>query len=166
MYYGSTSQTLSQRMAGHRKGYKGYLAGKKTLVTSFELLAFPDAYIELVRVVEYNVKAELHAVECEYIRGNTCVNKVQPTRTQAQYYIDHVEEKAKYRLDHVEERAAYFAAHYITNGEKIRAQVAAYKAANAAKLHETHECECSGTFQSHNKARHLRSAKHQTWLAE
>ena len=138
-------------MTDHRKGYKRHSTGKGNWVSSFKVLAFPDAYIELLRVVEYDIKAELLAVEREYIRNNTCVNKNQPGRTDTQYQMDHVEEKAAY---------------YIANSEKIRANVAAYQAAKSAKLHEKHDCDCGGCFTAPSKARHLRSAKHEKWVAE
>ena len=100
--------SVGQRLVGHRKAQKQYLAGKGHWCSSFEILAFGDAYIELVRVVEFEVKAELLAVEGELlIRTNECVNKRQEGRTDAQYYIDNrakiLEYRATYDAAHVEE---------------------------------------------------------------
>ena len=138
-YYGSTIQQLSQRMAGHRANQKQYLTGKGTWCSSFEILALGDAYIELVRIVEFEVKAELLAVEGDLIRNNDCVNKQQAGRTQAQYRIDHVAEKAEY---------------YAAHATEIRAQ-----------KNEKNTCPCGGCFTTANKAVHSKSIKHKHWLA-
>ena len=153
-YYGSTIQQLSQRMAGHRANQKQYLAGKGNYCSSFEILAFGDAYIELVRVVEFQVKAELHAVEGELIRNNDCVNKVQAGRTGAQYYLDNraeiLEYQAEYRTAHVEEKAAYDAE---------------YQTANAATYNAKNTCGCGGHFTTTHKSTHIKTVKHAAWLA-
>ncbi len=155
IYYGSTIQTLSQRMAGHRDSYKRHSAGKNVgWCASFELLVFPDAYIELVSVIEFNVKAELKAAEGSMIRENECVNKNQAGRTAAQYRIDHVEEKAEYD-----------AAYYVAHTEQIAERKAVHYAANAEKLTEKYTCNCGSCFRTSDKARHIKSIKHQTWLA-
>jgi len=127
-------------MAGHRADEKRYLSGKGAWCSSFEILAFGDAYIELVRVVEFTVKAELHAVEGELIRNNECVNKRQEGRTDAQYRADHVEEKKAYNAE--------------------------YQTANAAKLRAKNTCPCGGCFTAANKAKHIKTVKHAAWLAE
>ncbi len=141
VYYGSTSQGLSQRMAEHRKDYKRYLAGKHNWVSSFQIIAFEEAYIELVRVVDYEVKAELHAVECELIRNNTCVNKVQPGRSHAQYRIDTQAHRLKYQAE--------------------------YNAANVEHIKEykqqKHICDCGGKYITCHKAKHIRTAKHKAF---
>ncbi len=144
VYFGSTSQSLSQRMAGHRASYKHYLAGKYHWVSSFELLKLSDAYIELVRVIEYTVKAELNAVEGEYIRENTCVNNNQAGRTSAKYYVDHKDKINEYNTGY-----------RIANAEKL-----------ALKACAKHTCECGGKFTTQKKAQHLRTAKHIKFLAK
>ncbi len=153
-YYGSTIQQLSQRLAGHHAAQKQYLAGKGTWCSSFEILALGDYYIELVRVVDFEVKAELHAVEGELIRTNDCVNKNQAGRTPAQHYLDN---RAEIRA----QQAAYNAAHV----EENRAYQATYKAANAAKINEKNTCGCGGKFTTCHKAAHIKTAKHKAWLA-
>ncbi len=141
IYYGSTIQALSQRMGEHRAQYKRHKAGKiGCLRTSFELLALPDAYIELVRIVEYTVRAELLAAEGALIRENQCVNKNQAGRTAAQY-----------RIDHVEEKAGYDAAYYVAHTEEQKAV--------------KHDCRCGGCYTTAHTAHHLKTIKHQTWLA-
>ncbi len=140
IYYGSTIQSLSQRIAGHRRAYKQHLAGKNVgYCFSYQLLALNEAYIELVRVVEFNVKAELLAAEGALIRENECVNKRQAGRTMAQYRLD--------------------------NTETIKAQEAAYRAANIEKINEKHDCRCGGCYTTNGKSTHIKTARHQAWLA-
>ena len=143
VYYGSTIQPLSQRLAGHRAKQTSYLAGNANYCSSFEILALGDYYIELVRVVDFEVKAELLAVEGDLIRNNECVNKIQVGRTGAQYYLDN-------RAEILEYQATYDAAHV----EEIR-----------ARKNEKHTCGCGGCFTTTSKARHSKSIKHQAWAA-
>ncbi len=89
VYYGSTKQMLCKRMANHKLAYKRLLCGKgNAYTTSFEILKFDDAYIELIEEVKYLNKYELWAREGFYIRNNTCVNKVIPDRTKYEYTHD------------------------------------------------------------------------------
>jgi len=166
IYYGSTSQPLSQRMAKHRSDYKAYLAGKGGRITSFVILALGNAYIELVRIVDYEVKAELHAAEGECIRNNPCVNKQQMGRTNAQYRIDNAEKISAKHKEYYAANVDKIATYYIDYAEEIRAKVAAYKAANAAKLKERHACDCGGCYTTPNQADHFRTAKHKAWAAQ
>ena len=75
VYYGSTKETLSRRLAQHVSSYKHYLIKKHNFITSFKLIELGKFYIELVEIVEYIDKAQLHAVEGRHIRENDCVNK-------------------------------------------------------------------------------------------
>ena len=140
VYYGSTKETLSRRMAGHRHNYKRFLAGTYEFITSFRLLELGDAKIELVELVEYTEKSQLIAVESRWIREHECVNKVQPARTQAQYRVDN--------------RGAILAWH------------AAYNATHAEHRNAKFDCPCGGKHTTRNKPQHARTARHQTWLAQ
>jgi hypothetical protein len=142
VYYGSTSQTLSQRMAEHRKAYRRHLVGKGDWISSFQLMCFEDAYISLCRVVEYEIKSELHAVEGEFIRGHPCVNKIQLGRTHQQYYKDNRDNRLTYQTQYTAEHK-----------EQI---------AQLAK--EQNTCACGAIFRHDGKADHLRTKKHQRWL--
>ena len=44
VYYGSTIENkLTNRLAGHRNSYRGWLEGKKPYMTSFEIVKYDDA---------------------------------------------------------------------------------------------------------------------------
>ncbi len=86
VYYGSTCETLSQRMAKHRFNYKMYKNGKFRFTTSFKILELTSAKIELVENCPCNSKEELLQREGYYINNNNCVNKYIPGRTMKEYY--------------------------------------------------------------------------------
>jgi hypothetical protein len=88
VYYGSTTEILCRRMAKHRCQYKQWLNGNFNSISSFDILKYEDAYIELVEEIEFQNKKELHAREGHYIRENKCVNKLVAGRTGKQYYLD------------------------------------------------------------------------------
>ena len=106
-YYGSTTDTLSKRMVGHRGSYKAN-PGKTTAHKLFDTYGVENCKIELVEEFPCNSKDELLAREGVYIRENNCVNKVIPGRTKAEYYAkweqdnkEYLNEyRAKYRQDH------------------------------------------------------------------
>ena len=115
VYYGSTIEDkLTNRLAKHQTGYKSWLGGKQSYITSYEIMKFEDAKIILVENYPCNTVYELTAREQYYIDNNVCVNKYKaPTglsreEQQKQYYKDHEEEKKKhmkqYREDHEEEK--------------------------------------------------------------
>ena len=154
VYYGSTKETLSRRMAGHRSDYKRFLAGKAHNMTSFRLIELGDAKIELVELVEFTEKSQLLAVEGRWIREHDCVNKFQPGRTHAQHYVDNRE---AINAQHAVYRAA--------NLDATHARSRAYRAAHADHLKTKHNCDCGGKYITTCKARHARTAMHTAWLA-
>ena len=110
VYIGSTCQALSNRMAKHRACYKRYLDGKNNYITSFEILQYDDAQIELVEYYPCDTKEALYKKEADVIRATAnSVNKVIPARTVAEYRQDNKEDIAKqkkaYREEHREEIA-------------------------------------------------------------
>ena len=84
IYIGSTTQSLSMRMAGHRRDYKRYLDGKTNYVTSFEIVQH-ESYIELLFEGDFESKGALRKKEGEYIRELECVNKCVAGRTPQEY---------------------------------------------------------------------------------
>ena len=101
LYIGSTTQTLSMRMARHRCVYKRYLNQAYHYVTSFEILQY-ESYIELLFKGEFESKDELRKKEVEYIREMECVNRCVAGRTQQEYYEENKESIAEYKHLHYE----------------------------------------------------------------
>ena len=80
IYYGSTIQSLSNRMASHKMSYKKWIKGdKRQSCKSFEIIKNGDYDYNIVEEVEFENKYELHNRERYYIENNECVNKYQKT---------------------------------------------------------------------------------------
>jgi len=76
VYYGSSCKMLAKRLHEHRSNFKRYKKGTyKRYVSSYEILKYPDNYIELEAKVPCTCIEELRAIEGQYIRNNPCVNK-------------------------------------------------------------------------------------------
>lgn len=97
IYIGSTTQKLANRIGQHKKMYKKYLNGNKNYYTSFKILEYDDAYIELIKLYPCTCKSELQKEEGLFIRKLNCVNKFVAGRSQKQYRIDNKEKIKKYK---------------------------------------------------------------------
>ena len=93
IYIGSTTQTLSMRMCKHRHDYKKYLNKTCHYITSFEIIKYDDAYIELLFEGDVESKDTLRKKEGEYIRNMECVNRCIAGRTDKEYTDEHKEQK-------------------------------------------------------------------------
>ena len=81
VYYGSTTDTISRRMTGHKAKYKEWVAGKRSNCKSFDIIKNADYSYSLVEQVECENKMELLQRERWYIENNECVNRYIPART-------------------------------------------------------------------------------------
>ena len=98
VYYGSTTQTLSQRLTDHLKRKKYNKGGQ---YTSYLVLDCEDYKIELVEKYPCNNKEQLFKKEGEYIKANECVNKYVAGRTDKEWREDNRE----YLLNYDRERS-------------------------------------------------------------
>lgn len=73
------------------------------------------------------------------------LNKNIPSRTQAEYRVDHATEIKQYRVD---------------NKETIIQQSAAWRLANEAHSKTKHTCACGGRFTTACKSIHIKTKKH------
>ena len=124
IYIGSSCQkTLAVRLGGHKRDYKNWLNGKHNYVTSFEIIKYGDAYIELLEEYPCRNKLQLNRKEGEYIRKMDCVNKLVAGRTIAEYQQENRERITEYKKEYyqdnkerlLEKRKQY----YQDNKEKI-----------------------------------------------
>ena len=88
IYYGSTIDSLSNRLAKHRTKYNNFKNGKGTSNTAFLILENNDYNIYLVEDVNVDTVEQLRSVERKYIDNNECVNIQKPNRTCEEYYQD------------------------------------------------------------------------------
>ena len=75
IYIGSTLGTLRQRLYKHKWDLKRYNNGTYHYVTSYEIVKYDDAFIEMIDKYENVNKIELRKYEGETIRNTKCVNK-------------------------------------------------------------------------------------------
>lgn len=103
IYIGSTTQKLSKRMVNHRMMYKSFTKGKCNYMTSFEIIKYNDAYIELISEHQNITKNELHKQEGYAIRNaNNCVNICIAGRSKKEYDDENREKKKEYDRDNYE----------------------------------------------------------------
>ena len=87
IYYGSTTQKLCIRMAGHRAKYKQYINGKSPICSS-RVVKYDDAKIYLVERYPCNTKEALCSREGYYIKNFECVNTQIAGRDKKGWYQD------------------------------------------------------------------------------
>jgi len=137
-YIGSTIQALSMRMSGHRADFKRWKVDNKKFCSSYGVLRFEDAKIELIELVEFQFLSQLKAREGHHIRAGNCLNKLVAGRTEAEWKVDNREEILK-------KKNAYNAEH---------------RAEAAAKV----QCNCGSIHTHANTAHHKKTQKHQAYL--
>jgi len=143
VYIGSTTQSLAMRMAGHRRAYKHSLKPNSTYITSFKIIQFKDAYIELVEKYPCKCREELNKREGEIMRETKrCVNRCIAGRTRKQYRDEH-KKQAILRSKRYQEK----------NKEKIEKR-------RSQKL----ICDCGGKFRRDYKPKHERTKLHQKYI--
>ena len=131
VYVGSTIQSLSVRMGGHRQAYKKnkMLGLHKDIVKNID-----DWYIELYELYPCNENSELHKREGEIIRLIGTLNIQIAGRTNKQWRNDNVviikQNRKQYQNDNVEKNKQLQKDWRINNVEKIKQ----YQIDNAEKL--------------------------------
>jgi len=144
VYYGSTCETLSQRMARHRGHLKEYKNGKGSNITSFKIIELTTSKIELVEEFPCNSKEELLQREGYYIRNNNCVNKVIAGRTREEYTKQYCEKnkeqikekKKEYRQQNKEHIKEHYKEYYKQNKEQFKEHNKEYRNQNKDKNKE------------------------------
>jgi hypothetical protein len=173
VYIGSTTEpTLARRLSGHVRNYRKYLNGKYHYITSFKVIETGNYDIQLIEPYPCNSKMELHAREGYWIKQMACVNRRVEGRTIQEYREDNREAIKEYlqvynsknKKEIAETRKIYRE----KNKEAIAQQVKSYHERNKEKLamirNEKHECICGGKFTIANKAIHMKSNKHQSYI--
>ena len=100
MYIGSTTNCIVKRYKSHLNDYKRYLNGKsKKYLTSFEILKYPDHFIDVLDFLTTTDKKEIERIEGYYIRelSNICVNRNIAGRCEKEYKQDNIEKINQYQ---------------------------------------------------------------------
>jgi hypothetical protein len=111
VYYGSTTQPLTQRLSKHLYNYKN----KKNIASELVLECF-DYKIELVEYYPCDNRQQLCKKEGEYIKSaqrgahplTECVNKHIAGRTMKEYYADNIENYKEYNKKNKERIKQYY----------------------------------------------------------
>ena len=136
-YIGSTFGPLRQRLFIHKSQLKKYNESNGNYITSFEILKYSDAYIELVETYENINKMELQKNEGEYIRKNiNCINKNIAGRTRDEYRNDNKEYYKEYNKEYRND-----------NKEQIKEYNKEYRKVN-------YTCSCGKTLTTGSKTNH------------
>lgn len=174
-YIGSTTQTLSKRMGEHRKQYKKFLNKTFNYISSFEILKYDDAYIELYEAYPCENKEQLRKREGEIIREkkNEIVNIRIETRTNAEWYIDNKEvlcEKMKIYREQNKEKLSQQKKEYIeSNYDEVKERWAEYRNSHKEEIKawkkQVIKCECGASITKGSKALHIKSEKHKSKIS-
>lgn len=163
VYYGSTKNKISQRMAIHRQDYKRWVDGRDMKrCRSFEILNNEDYAYSLVEQVEYENKMELLQRERWYIENNECVNKCLPARTDE----ENKEYNKAYREANIEQLKEQSKAYRETHKKDIAEHQKAYREANIEKCRERDRVYWEANKEKKNAKRRERYAKKKAKINE
>jgi hypothetical protein len=140
-YIGSTIETLSRRMSNHRRNYRQYCEGNNHFISSFDLLKYDDARIELIEECPCENREQLLRKEGEYIRGSgKCLNHRIAGRTKIEYHKDNKdvrnEYSKRYYETHKEEAKEKIKIYRETHKEKVKEYKKKYRETHKEKLKE------------------------------
>ena len=179
IYIGSTINSLSYRLSGHKTKYKSYLEGKCHNTRSFDIIKNNNYRIELLENYPCNNKKELETRERDYIEDNNCLNKAIPTRTDKEYrkyyeekrkqnYInnrDKILERSKQNyINNRDKKLEYGKQYRIKNLDKKLEYGKQYRIKNRDKIKENRKinitCECGSIITKVHINRHKKTKKH------
>jgi len=128
-YIGSTIQTLENRFYHHLLSYKKYLINNNSYISSFDILKYGDAVIELIENVNCNNRKELGLFENKYLKlyRDKCVNKFLTGRTRKEYCNDLKTYFRNYQKNYYQNNKIFYKNYYQKNKERIKAYYEANK---------------------------------------
>ena len=141
IYYGSTIETLEERLRGH----------KKKCCSSRNIIERGDYEMILIKNYPCNNVWELEEEEGKYIRENECINIAIPHRTQEEWREENKKEisekKKQDRINNLEKYKQISKNTY----EKHKRQ---------DKKKEKVTCECGAIVRKSDIAKHKKTLKH------
>jgi len=149
-YIGSTIQSLSMRMVGHRRDYNAWISRKVKNTTACHVLCHSDAKINLIKKFPCKNVKELNKEEGKYINDLECVNRIHIGRTNKEYRKIHKEV--------ISERKKIY---YQLNKKKINQERKKYQQEYRKINEQSRICtQCKSKYTISNYARHCKSKKH------
>ena len=161
VYYGSTTKTLTSRLANHIYDYNN---NKNYNLSCKSIFDAGDYKIELVEEYPCVNKQQLVKKEGEYIKNNVCVNKVIPDRTLKEWYEDNKEHIKKIHKDYRENNKEFVSQinkeYREKNKNNILEKAKEYRKKNKQFLNQKVTCECGCNMNKFNLKRHQETPKH------
>jgi len=146
VYYGSTTQSLSVRLSGHK-------FRAKNNCTCRSIIDGGNYSIVLVEEYPCENKEQLERRERFYIENNVCVNKQVPTRTTKEY------------RDVTKDRKADYDKHYRENNkEMLNEKKHLYYQDHKEERAEKVVCECGRIVRRDALRRHKTRRQHQKYI--
>ena len=189
-YIGSTCESLSKRFERHKAKYRRVQKGHKMDTTSFVIFdkyGIDNCKIEWIEDYPCDTRKELQSREGYYIERSKCVNRYIAGRTREEWLEEHQEQykasKAKHYQHNKEQYKDRAKQHRLNNPEHCKEVKRQYQEKNKDKIKETHKtyyennkhkwdrykeqytCECGSVLALTSKSDHLKSKKHQAYLA-
>jgi len=154
VYIGSTTYTLKRRLGGHVYAYKK----QKGNGSSFIILRQGNYSIQLIKDFPCNSRRELVCEEGKYIQSMDCVNLLVAGRTKKEWGVEYYEKhknnmKKKYHNCSEEKK------------EDRKLKYKKYCQDNEMKFKQKFVCECGGKFTYRGKWDHLKTKKHNKFIA-
>lgn len=180
IYIGSTTQELSDRMKGHRAGYKRWKEGKENKCSSYDL--FDIHGIENCKIIwleDYpcDSKRKLVAKEQEWINKLDCVNNnkahsgfVSEKEYMKNYYEENKPKIQEYKKAWAQQNKQNDSERkkkwYEEHKEKISEKAKQHYQERKIALDEKFTCECGSIMRIGEIQRHRKSLRHQKFLLE
>jgi hypothetical protein len=171
-YIGSTIKTLKARLSKHKADYKIYLEkGIGNCMTSFEIVKFEDAKIELIKEIKCENRKELDRIEGECIleHHDRILNKNVAGRTHKEYIEANKEKLINWRKEYYDTNKNQInddcKKYYEANKDIIKDKSKEYYETNKEKINEKFECNCGGKYSKGDKSKHNKTKKHQLYIS-
>jgi hypothetical protein len=184
VYIGSSVKPLNQRFNAHTYEYRQWNDGKHHYVTSFEILQYDDARIELIEEYECKTEEDLRIREGQIIKEyENRVNKMIAGRTNLQWREENKERLAQQRKEYAEANREHMIQkrkeYYQKNKERLLERGKEWAKNNADKVKQKNKekyernkhiynkkiiCECGVRYTCSNSDRHLNSDTHKHYM--
>ena len=159
-YIGSTCSSLSKRFCEHKRKFQNNLDGIYRYTSSFDIIKFDDAYIELLEDFKCDTKDQLLKREGELIRihKDNIVNMRIEGRKYREYADDPKtkDKRHKYYIDNLEK----IKQKAVDNKDIIAEKQKLYNEKNKDILRQKINCECGSIYSKADKSKHLKTKKH------
>jgi hypothetical protein len=134
-YIGSTYKTLEQRFSGHKSNFTAYKSGLR------------KSFFTSYEIIEHN------DAYIELIEDFPCSSKKELSRREGELILKHKDNVVNERIAGRTRKESY-AECYKKN-----------KAKRSTHSSIQNVCECGGSYANANKARHMKTKIHQTYIA-